>query len=440
MEGRTNILPLVGGLVTGDIENCEVTETNGISSGKFVQISSAANLLDISGVNGNDKFCFKFLDGYICFGGNTSSSSVNVTFKYVKINEQTNSASVYSTVVLFPHTLYYGDFVEVGEGEIYFAARNTNSNAGTLNVYDLVFTFEDDVLSCSVSTLFSQKISMAGSTPYCHFFKLDSVTFLLGVEAYYDNSDGKLVLYKFLLQGGALVPDANVFDFQTNVHGDYGCPMFLYQGVLVWICKSSNYNLIVSTISVSGTSLSSASFNVGSSTIYNAVDVGSGKYICFDKGTSGIDLVAVSVDANGSITFGEKQRLYTSSVIYRVVSAYRNGEYLFFVCGSDSRLLIILCSVGSMSLAVLDTLVVNKASANGFSSKNRDLQFAVDGNGVIVVCCDNFVAPINNVVDNIVFMFTTPKVSLYRNKISGVAKTSGSIGDTIQVYVPHTSS
>lgn len=96
MEGRTNLLPKVGGYVNGDIKNCVVANGNTIVLGDFVQLEAGT----ASSFTSSGAYVFKMSDERIV------NLSVNFTISSYKINTINISANIYN--VSKGHYDFYG--------------------------------------------------------------------------------------------------------------------------------------------------------------------------------------------------------------------------------------------------------------------------------------------------------------------------------------------
>lgn len=435
MRGRTNILPIIGGTINEEVENYVASENIGI--GKFVQTVPVADVIDYTNTfpNGGANNCvIDVLNGYVVIKGNAIT--------YFEVDEQNNTIHEYSKTFSITSQYTYCDLIKVSNSEFYIAIFNSNNS--NLYVYKVDLTFSDGVFDYTTTSLYSGQPTITGSTPYVHFLEVGSNEYLVCVEKY--RSGGcYLSVFKFYLQGGVFVPDSTIFGRDIN-NGFYGGYVYKSENHLVWIYKNgSNVYLQVNVISLSDFSSSVSTFSTNNTTDFNCIEISTGKYLYYSASYGNyLKGCLVSVSSTGGVVFGSFDNIFTHTGMLRLPYAFKNGNNLFFVCRresstSDFRTVIILVKIVNDTLTVLDSFVYDPSiNQSGYFYRTRNESFKYGLKGVIVFGLNNKILPLVNSGDNLSFLFTIPKVKLYETKISGVSKTGGSTGDTIQVYIPPT--
>ena len=422
MEGRTNLLPKVGGYVNGDIKNCVVANGNTIVLGDFVQFYNTDFSTPVPGFKHGEYYCVQFelsqLGHCLQIFWEMATPQLQLTEKWFD-GEEFNTEDTFLTLPISGSI--NGTICNVENDKFLFLEKNSLSATLIEKI--------NDVWTCRELTNVTYNVSdfYFGSPNY--LTKVHS-----GLFGHYRN-DGKGVIVTYNNQTETVVVSGNTqnVNFGGNINNGKRADAIYDEANNIFV-SSSGYVYSVSGSTFTLISSGGKSFN-------NAVKIGLNKWLCC-KYTNNIS------NQTFIITTSQEGAVYSDYIVF---------ENLYYsIVGFNG----IVVGFASDNTGIYGNSIVYDENTDQFFEGERSKLITLNSTQNIFnyVRCDNRLGYIeygtlasygyNNgymilyeVKENNVYPAeAVTKVIRYLNKVNGIAKTSGTAGDTIQVYVPQISS
>lgn len=437
MEGRTNILPLVGGLVTGDVENCVVDESNGITSGQFVQIVGGSATLFNEGGSAKRYFWYKMSDGkVVCLRCTWGISNYKMISIVASADVCDVTAGYYTVVGRQTLVSLTGLTISCSNDNGFCLSEMIDTDKFFLCIGDRLFVFEYDSQNSVVELtktilLYYPTSSYYGYYASCVVLSDSVVAFGLQISAgsvgivlvNIDTEQTSSVLTPTTSAGVSQNNDVYVFKTSEYVVLGFEERKFVF-------CQYNLTNLTLSAVD----EVTTSSIVWGYGSIHNlANDV----FVSVVYGGNGYCTVFKIVGT--TITIGQSISSYSTNVNFL---GFYDGKILSF---KNSVFCNYFVDTGNLSFEKGEDGLTVGSSFRSTSDSSYVLSFEgfclVFNNTNTSSNAKNYVGAFFKNEQNVpVELSDYVKVKKYETFLSGVAKTSGSLGDTIQVYVPHTGS
>lgn len=475
MRGRTNILPRVGGYVTGDSIECEVAETNGIQLGDYVQFyQSNVEPSDVKLIGMGSKVKLKNVYGWASIRMDNNGTNLLVKEMIYTQNGELSSRDISFSLPVTSQGFYGNTIFDVGNDVYVVLQYLYTSNGGVIIGFILTRASDGEWSLRQMSQDFSDEVGYFSTNASQYNAKQECcyVAPKIGNKYIFDGKSGNnyylyvaewdetnetlsLVKTQFALSGSFSVGDVRVkllvYDQAT------GC--FVIRWGSTYYCCSVNQNNIVAVVNSV----------VDSSSIYQAVCLPTkvnGKYVAFGRGGTNSNFLTycyVYISAQEGVSFGDRvsttQLLLTSYQWF--VGQYQSGKCVIVYYKEDrtgnkspytyAQYIYATTAVYDNDLDVVSVgtfeLIENISYMSSSDYSETIYLYDLTEQNKFVVSFDfysSYSTPYDKggskilqiVSDAIQVVQNKLLVKKYQNIVSGVAKTSGNLGDTIQVYIP----
>ena len=436
MEGRTNILPIVGGYVDAPVENFVAGET--IRRGNFVQKVHVGQLdafmEEYSEMAKRTQKAHKLFDGKVAYYGVSSSSSSDGTVSvdifdvgvdsFVKTRKNLFNFGFSGAVLIC---------IPLSDTSVFIYAKENSLQ--TPREISKVFTYDGTDFTGVDVTVTGTLTVVPSSTALCEYFGGGTLA-VIGSNVYYVTYSNGTVS---IVQGSSTVTSGSV-------------KILSYQNFAIVFVYSSGYVSSYYIVTYSNSTLTVSTANTVDGSCFGKI--GSG-FVGLKATNEGYELAHYSVDGVGNIS---KDATYQNSLI-------TNISLCDVVCDGSNILLCLLGMTASGSGSSRTYTYYPHFHSLVYSSGfvESDIADWVDtfyrtGSALVAFVCEKIDSGLfcycfksSTASGNSELLFQGVNGSIFEyggqtkvvkasSRFDGVAKTSGNTGDTIEVYVPVSSS
>lgn len=463
MRGRTNIPPRVGGIVNGVVREYQVAETSGINSGDYVQIVDG-----IGAVTKNENSLlnpwlfgpFELSDGTFATMQVEYVSSDSALFKIVRSSLNVSGKLTESSTTI-PTTTSLGD-LSLDYNGMY--VLEIEEDKFLLIVGRMLSRAEVKILTYSAGSWNVENVTINNSDSsssyitYCKMYKITSNKFVIGFS-------NRLVCAE--LNGTTL-------SISAGVALSISIPQAIrYINGIVVVLEGRDAQYTIETFSLIGTTLALLSKETmdspGSTPVYqpanadsNFVQISNDKLLLIAGNTGSgstryIKAHIITISSTGAIAVSTNAQAVLNTTTLIVTDAaickLPNDKFMLVVLINSAVYVSFGTYDESTDSVSFDTLM-RSLTGISYSSRNTNNalygKFVLQNDLVFFVCALGGKSSssaayeiyvewkcVGRIAQNLLLdPSVTPSVKKYSLRIDGIAKTSGSSGEMIEVYAP----